>query len=80
MPYRRATYGSILIFMSNIEAAGKGSRMTTIPSPTSKPTTPNYGVDAPSVMRNLSLAGGLQPFILHIGFARHHPPERPHAP
>jgi SAM-dependent methyltransferase len=59
--------------MRNLEAAGKGNRMTTTLSPTSKPTTPNYGIDAPSVLRNLFLTGGLclliglLPHNLHFG-------------
>jgi len=31
--------------------------MTTTSTPTTKPLTPNYGIDAPSVLRNLLLAG-----------------------
>ena len=47
--------------------------MTTTLSPTSKPSTPNYGIDAPAVMRNLFLFGGLclliglLHFNLHLG-------------
>jgi arsenite methyltransferase len=33
--------------------------VTSSPAATSKPTTPNYGIDAPSVMRNFFLFGGL---------------------
>jgi arsenite methyltransferase len=48
--------------------------MTTTPTPTSKPLTPNYGIDAPAVLRNLFLAGFaclacaiFMPAQLHVG-------------